>query len=458
MAALERMRPKTPPAGTINIVARTNDTPPTNSVWLIRGNVELTGSPLPGATIRLDSRDGQSRTAISDGEGRFSIALPRAPAQFTLTSELEGLGTTARTFSARTPSGSVVQITMQLTTVAEAITVTAAAPAFAESREFEVQISVPPPSRPEPQALADRLLGSLGSDADLEPTDEDMQKTTIAQRTEKIREVIAKLLALQSLPDRYRYYSAARSILGGEKFFQAETALSLRDESPEMAVRVLTDLVETWPDDAATMRLIGRVLVGWHRPDLAQLLFERAIELDPDRTQSWRELMLLLAAEGKDQSLTALQRRYTAMKHDPRMQQIDRVLNQELQQRHPGSDPRIDTSADIQIEGMWDSNYTDIDLHVIEPDGEEVFYNHLQSKHGGHLHEDITTGFGPETYTIEHREKGAYKIVLQTYAPDSTRVMRETLAHVIVWVRGERRDFVVALPNTNEQRVVAVIE
>ncbi len=458
IAQAERMRPKAPPAGTVNIVGRSRDNPPTSHSWFIRGNVELGGNPLPGATVTLISQDGQNRSTVTDANGSFFIALSRPPSGFTLTSELEGVGRTTRAFDARTPSGAIVQISMRFAAVAEAITVTAESPLVMGSAQMDALPVSRSLAHSDSLALADRLLGSLDSEDALAMTDEDTQKTTIVERTTKIKEVIAKLQTLESPSERYRYYAAARSILGGEKLFQATAALALRGESPEMAVRVLTDLVEAWPDDAATLRLIGRVLVGWHREDLAQLLFERAIELEPDRTQSWRELMLLVAAEGKDQALTALQRRYQAATHDPRMAQIDRDLEQELRLRHAGTDPRIDASADIQIESMWDSNYTDVDLHVIEPDGEEVFYNHLQSKHGGHLHEDVTTGFGPETYTIAHREKGAYKIVLVTYSGDNTRVMRETLAHVIVWVRGERRDFVVALPNTNDKIEVAVIE
>jgi uncharacterized protein YfaP (DUF2135 family) len=139
------------------------------------------------------------------------------------------------------------------------------------------------------------------------------------------------------------------------------------------------------------------------------------------------------------------------------MAQTETALAEEMKRRTTGTDPRLDPSSELQIEAMWDSNYTDVDMHVIEPDGEQVYYGHRDSKSGGRLHDDVTTGFGPEIYTAPHVQKGTYQIVLATYAADMTRVMQETLAHVIVWTRGERHDFFVALTVRDDKRVVATV-
>lgn len=187
----------------------------------------------------------------------------------------------------------------------------------------------------------------------------------------------------------------------------------------ELTVRALTDLAEAWPDDAPTLRLIGRVLDGWGHGALARSLFERALELSPREEQTQRELALLKAKEQR------------------------------------GIDRRRDERVDLQVELMWDTNYTDVDLHVLEPSGEEVSYQNLTSKNGGVLHEDITDGFGPETYTLPHMEAGTYEIALEFYAHDDTSAGVAALAHVIVYVRGERRDFFVALTGEKERVVVA---
>jgi len=303
--------------------------------------------------------------------------------------------------------------------------------------------------------IAERLLDTRSPA--LMPSDVLAQKTA-PQRLEMVGGVIAKMKSLNSPADRFRYYLTSRAILGGEKLFQAESALAMHETSPELALRVLTDLIEAYPDDAATLRIIGRVLSAWGRDDLARLVFERALEISPRETQTWRELFLLDAREGKEKELTDLQTRYAAYDRDARMQQTDDALQLEMARRGSGTDARIDPKSDLQVEAMWDSNYTDVDLHVIEPGGEEVFYSHRQSANQGLLHADITTGFGPETYTIPHRAAGPYQIVLHYYAGDDTRLTMETLVHVIIYVRGERQDHFIALTGKDDRKVVATVK
>jgi hypothetical protein len=161
--------------------------------------------------------------------------------------------------------------------------------------------------------------------------------------------------------------------------FQAQAALAMREDAPELAIRMLTDLVEAYPDDAPTLRIIGRVLAGWGRRDLAAR-----------RT------------DGTDQ-------------HRVR--------------RRVAAPPRRRRRTHRSVSGA--AGRGDVGLEL--------------------------TGFGPEIYTIPHLDKGTYKIILQTYAEDATRVMQESLAHVIVWTRGERRDFFVALTVKDDKRVVATV-
>ncbi len=65
---------------------------------------------------------------------------------------------------------------------------------------------------------------------------------------------------------------------------------------------------------------------------------------------------------------------------------------------------------------MWDTDGTDVDLHVVEPTGEECFYGHKETKIGGSLDVDITDGYGPEVYTLATPTKGIYKIMAHYYS------------------------------------------
>jgi len=51
--------------------------------------------------------------------------------------------------------------------------------------------------------------------------------------------------------------------------------------------------------------------------------------------------------------------------------------------------------GDVQVTLTW-SNEADLDLHVIDPDGEEIFWSHPGSASGGILDYDDIDGYGPE--------------------------------------------------------------
>jgi IPT/TIG domain len=53
-------------------------------------------------------------------------------------------------------------------------------------------------------------------------------------------------------------------------------------------------------------------------------------------------------------------------------------------------------SGDVQITLVWDDT-NDLDLHVIDPSGEEIFYNHTMAASGGRLDVDANAGCGSTT-------------------------------------------------------------
>jgi hypothetical protein len=64
----------------------------------------------------------------------------------------------------------------------------------------------------------------------------------------------------------------------------------------------------------------------------------------------------------------------------------------------------------------WDTDKTDIDLHVVEPSGNEVYYQNKRSSIGGHLSKDFTQGYGPEVYLLKDAPMGNYKVKAKYYA------------------------------------------
>ena len=88
---------------------------------------------------------------------------------------------------------------------------------------------------------------------------------------------------------------------------------------------------------------------------------------------------------------------------------------------------------DVRIVMSWDADNTDIDLHVIEPSGEEAFYGHNLTTIGGHVSRDFTQGYGPEEYVLRRAMPGVYKIRCRYYgSSQQTLVGPATVAAVVI--------------------------
>lgn len=93
----------------------------------IDGVVTMDGAPLPGATVTIRSAGGAVSTTISDVNGRYHFAL-LSPDTYTLRFEMDSLQTSTRQLQLAGGDRAHITAYMKLSGVAEAITVTAAAP------------------------------------------------------------------------------------------------------------------------------------------------------------------------------------------------------------------------------------------------------------------------------------------------------------------------------------------
>jgi uncharacterized protein YfaP (DUF2135 family) len=81
----------------------------------------------------------------------------------------------------------------------------------------------------------------------------------------------------------------------------------------------------------------------------------------------------------------------------------------------------------------WNTDNTDIDLHVKEPSGEECYYKNPSTKIGGRLTRDVTRGFGPEMYTLQDAPEGVYNVTALNYASDRNRTSVRTKVYTTIF-------------------------
>ncbi len=86
---------------------------------------------------------------------------------------------------------------------------------------------------------------------------------------------------------------------------------------------------------------------------------------------------------------------------------------------------------DIKIYLTWDTDRSDVDLWVVNPAGQKVFYSKKRGKFGGALFDDVTSGYGPESFTARRAARGTYLVQVNFYST-SRRAFSEARGEVVV--------------------------
>jgi tetratricopeptide (TPR) repeat protein len=209
--------------------------------------------------------------------------------------------------------------------------------------------------------------------------------------------------------------------------------LGRRDE----ARRAYSAVVELLPQDASAQRALASVLKqagdlagAYERlraaADLAgkdrRLAFELAdVANRLGETAEARERFEAIVADGETPEAV----RYPAKQ---RLAQVYRQLAREATAAGNAADAatlekRITelaiaggTENDIKVYLTWDTDRSDVDLWVTNPAGERVFYSHKQGQFGDALYDDVTTGYGPESFTAPVARPGEYLVQVNYYA------------------------------------------
>lgn len=72
-------------------------------------------------------------------------------------------------------------------------------------------------------------------------------------------------------------------------------------------------------------------------------------------------------------------------------------------------------SPDVTITLSWNTNGTDIDMHVFNPDDAHAWYGSLGGIPNGRLDRDDTDGFGPEVFTLSNPKNGTYAVNIDSF-------------------------------------------
>lgn len=116
------------------------------------------------------------------------------------------------------------------------------------------------------------------------------------------------------------------------------------------------------------------------------------------------------------------------------------------------------TENDIKVYLTWDTDHSDVDLWVTNPAGEKVFYSHRNGKFGEALFDDVTTGYGPESFTAPKAAAGDY-VVQVNYFGRGRSNFSEARGEVVVVLgegKADEQKFVLPYRLFDEKQTVTV--
>ncbi len=219
------------------------------------------------------------------------------------------------------------------------------------------------------------------------------------------------------------------------------------------AVRVLSSIIEEHPARGDALRLVGYRLLDLHQPVHAARLFDRVQKSRPFEPHSYLDLARALEESGRyglaavhyeialagtwharfHQSLKDVAREDYArmMRQAVRAKAINPALADHFGNRLEKMDPK-QFQSDLRVSMSWNTDATDIDLWVIEPDGTKCFYSAPRTKNGGVLSQDMTQGYGPERFVAPKAMRGEYLIVVNYFRANPNLLGGETHVNVTV--------------------------
>ncbi|MDR0652907.1 MAG: DUF2135 domain-containing protein, partial [Synergistaceae bacterium] len=247
--------------------------------------------------------------------------------------------------------------------------------------------------------------------------------------------------------DLYRIYLDERPDHENSVPFFIDVSYQLSERGfEELSLRVLSNLAEMNLESRRILRVLGYRLLEAGKAEQAAVIFKRVLGMADDEPQSYRDLALARDAVGDKQS--AIDMLYDAATRDfeRNFPGIEIIALTEMNAIIASSTESLDTSRidprlrgnyplDLRVVLTWDTDNTDIDLHVTDPNGEEAFYGAPLSYQGGRVSPDNTVGYGPEEYSLKKAKPGIYRVEVNFYAhtqqliSDATTVQLDFFTH-----------------------------
>jgi hypothetical protein len=220
------------------------------------------------------------------------------------------------------------------------------------------------------------------------------------------------------------------------------------------------------------LRVLGYRLMQAKAYDDAVRVFREVLRLADEEPQSHRDLGLALAAAGDRQQAIVHLYDVVTRTWDARFSEVEVVVLNELNAVIATSPTPLDTAfidarllrnmpLDLRVVLGWDSDNSDMDLWVTDPNGERCYYGHPKTYQGGLLSDDFTGGYGPEEFVLRDAKPGTYTVHANFFGDRQqivTGATTLTLTFSTGWGTRRQQDQTVTLRLSGKSETVMVGE
>lgn len=241
--------------------------------------------------------------------------------------------------------------------------------------------------------------------------------------------------------DRERVLAEQQKVHGALPAFWFDVAeLAWKTGRREEAKRLLLSALDLPTRNNETLAIVAERLLRYGEQDRAIEMFEAVAEAEPGRPQPLRSLALALAKRSesrpREQARSDLARAIDLLAQvimtpwDGDYDGVELIALMEVNRLIPryralgGTDVPLDPrliallDVDLRIVIEWNTEETDLDLWVDEPNGERAYYNNDETRIGGRISNDMTEGYGPEEYLLRRAPAGTFTVRADVYAAD----------------------------------------
>jgi tetratricopeptide (TPR) repeat protein len=205
----------------------------------------------------------------------------------------------------------------------------------------------------------------------------------------------------------------------------------------ETAARVYGSIIDLYPARADFRRFAGERLERLGKAQRALIIdtYRRAVVQRPDHLTGHRLLAYALVRDGQyaaafAEILAAIDQRYP----DNRFAGAQRVLaedagmigavylahtqnRREVLAQLAHRNLSLATEPSTRFIMYWETDANDVDFHIRDARGGHAWYSQRQLASGGELYADITTGYGPECFSIPGAPNaGPYRLSINYYS------------------------------------------